>query len=318
MWDECSMKDPTVTIVIPAYERLRYLQEALPSALAQTYRDFEVIVSDDGSSDEIARYVASLGDARIRYRRNRENLGIAMNNFAAFSEARGKYIASLHDDDLWEPGFLEALIPPLEADESVTVAFSDHHLIDGEGRLLLQGTEGNSRFFRRNRLRPGRHQPFIKPVVVDNIIPMVMAAVFRKSILQNAPYSRRIGGCYDHWLAYLAVKDGQACHYVPQRLTRYRVHAGSGTARSGMRNLRAAIYVRREFLRDANVAPYRSSIRNGLGVIYGKMALYYFSRHSLWRGRVLLKKAFSLLNRPKNILALVVNVMGDWCKRQRG
>src|SRR5476651_2791644 len=104
------MKEPTVTIVVPAYRRLPYLQEALLSALRQTYRDFELIVSDDSSSDEIASYVASLGDSRIRYRRNPKNFGIAMNNYAAFSEAKGKYIASLHDDDAWEPGFLDALV----------------------------------------------------------------------------------------------------------------------------------------------------------------------------------------------------------------
>lgn len=312
------MKEPTVTIVIPAYKRLRYLQEALPSALNQTYGDFELIVSDDGSSDEIAGYAASLGDSRIRYRRNERNLGIAMNNFAAFSEAKGAYIASLHDDDVWEPGFLEALVPPLEADESITVAFCDHQIIDEQGCLLLDAAAHGSRFFKRHLLKPGRHQPFFKLAVVDLAIPMVMGAVFRKSILRGAEYPKRIGGSYDHWLAYLAIKDGQACYYVPRRLTRYRVHGDSGTATRGVRNFRDAIYVRRKFLDDGRLAPYRKSICNGLGVLYGKMALYYLGHSSFWRGKIFLKQAFSLMNRPKNMFALAVNAVGGLCKRKAG
>ena len=290
----------------------------MPSALNQTYGNFELIVSDDGASDEIAGYAASLGDARIRYRRNERNLGIAMNHYAAFSEARGIYIASLHDDDVWEPGFLEALVPPLEADLEIAVAFCDPQVIDEQGRLLPEAAAHGSHFFKRHHLRPGRHQPFFKPVVIDLTIPMGMGAVFRKSILDGAEYPKHIGGSYDHWLAYLAIKDGQACYYVPRRLTRYRVHGNSGTATRGVHNFRDAIYVRRKFLADTRLAPYRRSIRNGLGVLYGKMALYYLSRSSFWRGKIFLKQAFSLMNRPKNILALAINAARRMGKRKPG
>ena len=301
------MKAPTVTIVVPAYQRLHYLQQALRSALGQTYRDFELIVSDDGASDEIAGYISSLGDPRLRYRRNEHNLGIAMNNLAAFSEAQGKYIASLHDDDFWEPGFLEALVPPLETDEEVSVAFCDHHVIDGEGKLLPEVEDWIMRAFHRSDLAPGRHQPFLMPAVVNLSIPMVMSAVFRKSILQDAEYPKRIGGSYDLWLSYLAVKDGQACYYVPRKLSWYRDHDDSGTSRRGIRNFRDAIYVRRRFLDDARLAPWRPEIRHQLGVFYGKMALHHLSQKSYHRGKIFLREAFALMNRPKNKLALAIN-----------
>ena len=303
------MKVPTVSIVIPTYQRLRYLQEALSSALRQTYQDFEVIVSDDDSSEQIARYVSSLGDRRVRYRSNSQTLGIAMNNFAAFSEAKGKYIASLHDDDLWEPSFLETMVPPMQTDEEITVVFCDHHLIDEKGCLLPEATEKNSRLYHRHQLKPGRHQPFLKLAVVDQAIPLVMAAIFRKSILKGVIYSKRIGGSYDHWLAYLAARDGQACYYLPQRMTRYRVHAGSATASRGVSNLRERIYVRHTFLRDNRLTVYGASLRNGLGVLYGKMALAYLSQGSFWRGKILFKRAFSLMNRPKNMLTLSINAV---------
>jgi glycosyltransferase involved in cell wall biosynthesis len=311
------MKEPTVTIVVPSYQRLPYLKEALTSALAQTFRDFELIVSDDDSSDEVAGYVASLEDSRIHYRRNPRNLGIAMNNLAAFSVAKGRYIASLHDDDIWEPEFLATLVPALEADDEITVAFCDHHLIDENGRLLPERSDGNSHFFKRDHLQPGRHQPFLKQAIIDSTIPMVMAAVFRKSIREGAEFSPQVGGSYDYWLAYLAVRGGAAVYYVPRRLTRYRIHHQSGTNVRGMRNLRDSIYVRRQILAMPEMATYRGEMRNGTGIFYGKMALYYLARHSFRKGKVFLREAFSLLNRPKNIVALAVNAIVVLCKGTR-
>lgn len=308
------MNEPTVTIIVPTYRRLLFLREALTGVLRQTYRDFELIVSDDGASDEIADYVASLKDPRIRYRRNERNLGIALNNLAAFREARGKYIASLHDDDIWEPDFLAVLVPLLEADPEVTVAFCDHYIIDALGNLLSDKTDFNTRFFRRNSLNPGRHQPFYRAALVHQSIPMVMAAVFRRSILDGAEYPPHMGGSYDYWLAYLAARGGKACHYVSRRLTRYRFHAGSGTAARQVRNIREQAYVRRRFLALPELAPYEGEMRNNLGVLYGKLALYYFERRSYRRGRVVLKKAFSLLNSGKNMAALAINVGRVLCR----
>jgi glycosyltransferase involved in cell wall biosynthesis len=309
------MTDPLVTIVVPAFRRTEYLPQALAAALAQTRGDFEIIVSDDGPTPEIARIAASFRDPRIRYRSNARNLGIALNHQAAFREARGRFIANLDDDDLWEPTFLEKLVPPLETDAAVNVSFCDHHLIDAHGRLLPELTEASSRRYRRMALAPGRHQPFIEMAVVHQALPMAMAAVFRKSILDNAEFPRRIGGCYDHWLAYLATRDGGAVYYVPERLTRYRIHKGAGSYTRGVQNLRNAIYVRTRFANDPQLARYRRTMKNGVGVYYGKMALLLLAQGERRKARIVEKRAYSLLNRPRNILALLMNAAPLWWHR---
>jgi glycosyltransferase involved in cell wall biosynthesis len=303
------MNPPSVTVVIPIYRRLRYLRESLSSALAQTFGDFEILVSDDGPSDEIAALVASFQDARIRYRRNARNLGIALNHYAAYQEARGRYLASLHDDDVWEPDFLSQLIPPLDADALISVAFCDHHLIDEHGQFLRELTERTSRTYRRSSLAPGRHQPFLEMAVVHEAIPMAMGAIFRKSILEGAEYPKQIGGCYDHWLAYLMTQKGHAVYYIPQRLTRYRLHTGSGSMTTVVRNLRNTIYVRSRFLKAPELAPWRRSISNSLGVCYGKLALYFCKKKTLHRAWILEKRAFSLMNHPKNFVGLLKNTV---------
>jgi glycosyltransferase involved in cell wall biosynthesis len=301
------MSDPLVTIVVPACRRLEYLPLALASALDQTWQNFEIIVSDDGPTREIADIADSFHDSRIRYRQNARNLGIAMNHYAAYGEARGRYLANLDDDDLWEPDFLAELVPPLEADPEISVAFCDHHLIDAKGNFLHEETDLNSRRYRRDALAPGRHQPFLEMAVVHETMPMAMGAVFRKSLLDGAPYPAQIGGCYDHWLAYLATRDGQAIFYHRRRLTRYRVHAGSGTATRGLQNLRNAIFVRSRFAADARLAAHRQTVRNHLGVWYGKMALYWLNRGRDRRGWTVEKHAFSLMNHPKTMLGLLKN-----------
>lgn len=301
------MKPPAVTVVVPVFRRFHFLTEALSSALAQTFSDFEILISDDTPPGEAAPLVASFQDNRIRYRRNPRNLGIAMNHYAAFQEAQGRYVASLHDDDIWEPDFLAELVPPLEADSSINVAFCDHHLIDEQGRFLDERTEHNSRFYRRDTLAPGRHQPFLEMAVVRETIPMAMGALLRKSILEGVEYPRQIGGCYDHWLSYLATKNGGAAYYVPRRLTRYRLHAHSGSMTTGIRNLRNTIYVRTRFLNAAELAPWRKILSNNLGICYGKLALYFCKPKTIRRAWTLEKRAFSLMNRPKNFIGLLKN-----------
>jgi glycosyltransferase involved in cell wall biosynthesis len=303
-----------VTVVVPAFRRVNFLSEALTSALRQTFHEFELIVTDDSDSPEIAQIVASLADPRIRYRSNPRPLGIAMNHYAAFLEARGACLASLHDDDVWEPSFLSELVPPLESDASVTVAFCDHHLIDEHGHLLPEQTRQNSRTYQRHTLAPGRHQPFLEMAVVRQTIPMAMASVFRKSILNQADYPPRIGGSYDHWLAYLAARDGLAAYYVPQRLTRYRVHVGSGSVQRGIKNFQDTIYVRSRFLHVAALAPWRKRISNDLGVCYGKLALLFLGQKRFRRAWIMGKRAFILMNRPKNFIGLIKNTVLGLCR----
>ena len=125
---------PLVSVIIPTYSRTQYFEEALESAVGQTFRDIEIIVTDNCSDEDnyrkIARVVESANDPRVRLRRNQENLGSLQNVLVAVRESRGKYVASLHDDDVWESNFLAELAPPLEKHEELSVAFSDHHLID--------------------------------------------------------------------------------------------------------------------------------------------------------------------------------------------
>jgi glycosyltransferase involved in cell wall biosynthesis len=100
---------PLVSVVVTVYNRIRFLRFALQSILEQTFRSFEIIVTDDANSPETRSICDSFRQLKIRYRFNASPLGVAQNLRVAISQTRGRYIAILNDDDTWEtrlPGTL--------------------------------------------------------------------------------------------------------------------------------------------------------------------------------------------------------------------
>jgi glycosyltransferase involved in cell wall biosynthesis len=221
-------QSPLVSVVVPTYGRPRYLAQALESALAQTYRHVEIIVTDNGPSEEVERLVASYRDPRLRYRHNGGNVGLARNALAGYREVRGEYIATLHDDDSWEPTFLAQLLPPLIANPDLTLSFCDHWIIGADGVIDERASLDTTRRWRRDRLREGILRPFFRLALVHRGVP-ILASVLRRSAIDWTDFPEGIGLLYDVWLGYLASRQGRGAYYRPERLMRYRLHAGSST-----------------------------------------------------------------------------------------
>lgn len=131
---------PKVTVLIPTYNRAPYLSDAIWSVLGQIYKNFEVIVIDDGSTDNTCQLIYSIHDHRIRYlHQSHRGISAALN--AGIRLARGLYIARLDSDDLWLPHMLETLVPVLDAMPEVGVVYAKGQAMDNRGRRLahIQG-----------------------------------------------------------------------------------------------------------------------------------------------------------------------------------
>lgn len=232
--------NPLVSVIILTYNRLDYLHDAIASILAQTFQDFEIIVSDDCSSINPQTLVDSFQDSRIRFRRNSTNLGIAQNATQALTIAQGKYIASLNDDDSWTNTFLATLVTPLEANPNLVLAFCDYAVMDAAGTIHNHWTEQQSRQEKRDRLIDGIYQSFWQIGLIDQAVFTSCAAVMRRDAiaLDELPQA---GVFWDYYLAYLACRTEQGAYYCAERLAYYRRHSQSENMVSGSRDAQAKI-----------------------------------------------------------------------------
>jgi glycosyltransferase involved in cell wall biosynthesis len=131
-------RSPRVSIGLPVFNGERFLAEAIGSILAQTFEDLELIISDNASTDDteaICRGFAEKDD-RVRYVRNRENLGAAYNFNQTFHLSSGEYFKWAAHDDLLDPRFVERCVDVLERDRSVAVSYSRWGPIGEEGERI--------------------------------------------------------------------------------------------------------------------------------------------------------------------------------------
>ncbi len=259
---------PLVSVIIPTYNRPEFLQVAIASVLQQTYQNFEIIVSDDCSAENPQALVESWQDPRIRFRRNPQNLGIGLNATYAFQAAKGKYVASLNDDDWWQPDFLEKLVLPLEADPELVLAFCDHYSADATGAIDVAATEAQTKRWKRDRLPAGIYPSFWKIGLVDQSVYIASAAVLRRDAI-NWDKLFEAGVFWDYYIVYLACKSGGGAYYCPERLALYRVHAQSETIMSGkgrdaqakIRKGKAALFCHECFMQEENLREFHGHFK---------------------------------------------------------
>jgi glycosyltransferase involved in cell wall biosynthesis len=173
------MRTPLVSVLIPVFNGEPFLAECLESILAQDLGDYEVLISDDGSTDGstavIQRYAAR--DRRVRWWRNPRNLGIGGNFNACLKAARGEFLKFvLQDDKLLDPSALRRMVAAMESDASISLVGSASHLINAHSRLLKVRNH-----FRRSGIRDGK-RVIIHCLEHDgNLIGEPSLVLFRKS-----------------------------------------------------------------------------------------------------------------------------------------
>lgn len=129
---------PKVSLGLPIYNGENFVREAIDSILTQTFTDFELVITDNGSTDktqEICEAYAAQ-DARVKYFRNERNLGAAPNFNRAFEKCRGEYFKWVAHDDVMGPRFLEACVDVLDNNPDVVLCFPNVVVIDETGKHI--------------------------------------------------------------------------------------------------------------------------------------------------------------------------------------
>jgi glycosyltransferase involved in cell wall biosynthesis len=171
---------PLVSINIPCYRQLEYARRCLDAIRAQTFRDFEVTLYDDGGCDEYRDYVAGLGDERVRYHRNPVRLGAMHNMFHAITAGSGRYTIAFHEDDLIGSHYLETAVAILEADPSCGFVGAEVQQFEQEpSRHELDGAIAPSQV---ERYADGA--AFVR-ALTRGVNPMFASIVYRRAALDG-------------------------------------------------------------------------------------------------------------------------------------
>lgn len=130
---------PLVTIAMPTYNRAStYLRNALQCAVNQTYDNIEIIVSDNCSSDNTEEVVHSFNDQRIRYFRQRENIGAVPNSNFCLEQSKGSYFLQLHDDDMIDDDFIETCMQAADYSTDIGIIRTGTRVIDSHGKVIQE------------------------------------------------------------------------------------------------------------------------------------------------------------------------------------
>lgn len=128
---------PTVSVILPTFNRTRFLRLAIDSVFAQTYRDWELIIADDGSAEETREYLRSVTSPAVRLLWLEHTGNPSRVRNAAIEVARGRYLAFLDSDDVWAPEKLTEQIRALADRPGARWSYTNSLLIDKSGRVLV-------------------------------------------------------------------------------------------------------------------------------------------------------------------------------------
>lgn len=216
---------PKVSVCIPTFNRSTLLPFAITSVLQQTYSDFEVIVCDDGSTDDTAQVMAYFTDPRVRYIRHAQNIGKSNNMRSGFAAATGEYFIKFDDDDRLTPNFLADTVHVLINHPAVDFVGTDHWIIDQSNQRDMKATELNSEKWGRKDLETGVVSDLLETVFVRQSF-QVGATLFRRQALLDVDFMRpNLQNCEDNDLFVRLALAGKQGYYLNDRLMEYRVHA---------------------------------------------------------------------------------------------
>jgi glycosyltransferase involved in cell wall biosynthesis len=260
---------PIVSVVVPAYNQAHYLPQTLDSIRAQTFADYEIVLVDDGSTDETP-FVARRYAGRVRYI-HQTNQGLAAARNTGIQAARGRYVALLDSDDAWEPDYLARMMVLAQQEPKTAVFYCGVTYIDENGRALPQ--PGSSRVVPPAQMY---HTLLRANFLVPSTIFMRCEAALAVGLFD--PDFRRLQD-WELWLRLL--RQGYQFQGIPDQLVRYRVHDSSlSTDASSGQQAAMALAVKHFGPDDGQWQRWPADKRRMFGGVYR----YYALTASLIRG----------------------------------
>ena len=292
--------NPKVSIIIPTYNRAKLLSRAIKSVLDQTFKDFELIIVDDGSTDNTRQAVERFQkrDSRIKYIWQENSGAPARPKNTGIKNAKGNYIAFLDDDDEWLSEKLEKQLELFEGLES------DLGFV---GCNILVINESNKKIWREYKIPRYSSQIFFEELLEGNFILTSSSIMIKKEVLDKIGLFDENLKFGDDWDLWLRISKKYRFAFVPDFLVKYYIHQGSTTPHlHPEKEAKEFEYIFSKYQKDYRRYPviYSMHLR--------KLASRYCASGKLNKGRKYYVKSIKLnpLN-LKSYLYLLLSFLGE-------
>ena len=281
-------KKPLVSVIIPAYNCAQFINETLDSVYRQTYRNIEIIVIDDGSTDNTKAILAPhIGNIQYFYK---ENSGTAGARNTGILKAKGELIALLDNDDIWYPEKIKLQVSVAQNNPEIGLVFTDGKIFDKSG--ILKDTiiaRRLQKWIQQNKTENGQ---VVKGCILDhiyfeNLISSATSVLIKRECFDQVGFFDEniiIADDFDMWLR-IARKYSVALIQKPLYMWRYRSDSSSGKMEDRNYNwVRSALVVLEKHWRNAP-DEIRKEVRENISKLYLECGKHSFHRKSYSRSR---------------------------------
>jgi glycosyltransferase involved in cell wall biosynthesis len=254
--------NPKVTIVIPAYNAEKYINQTLETVLQQTYKDFELLVVNDGSGDRTAEIVAACADPRVKLI-SQVNQGVSASRNTGIAHATGEFVAFLDADDLWVPHKLETHIRHLNANPKLGMSFARVEYLSPDGTPT--GAISNLRL---SHIK-------LHHLYYENLACTPSNVVVRRAVLsKTGGFDGGLSGFEDMEFSVRVSFWGWQVEGIPERLCFYRAHPDGVSGRLDRMEKEWHLF-------NGKVKTYAPQMAERHRFRSHAMALRYFARQSI-------------------------------------
>jgi glycosyltransferase involved in cell wall biosynthesis/FtsZ-binding cell division protein ZapB len=218
--------NPKISVIIPLYNHEKYIREAIDSVIGQSFDDFELIIINDGSTDNSEAIVRDINDDRINYF-YQENQGASQTINRGIKLARGEYVSILNSDDVYYRNRLEEALKIFESDNSIYAVFSHLELIDEEGNCIRikKGAEENwLGLYPDTSFK--EYQDIILDLLAGNFLHTTSNLICKRSVYDSIGYFTSLRYTHDYEF-FLKLCNTFKVYILEEPLLKYRFHSSN-------------------------------------------------------------------------------------------
>jgi len=205
------MKRELISIIIPTYNRSKFIKNAVHSVLNQTYKDIEIIIVDDCSTDATESIIAFIGDERLKYIKNSKNTGVAFSRNIGIKNSKGSYISFIDDDDEWMPEKLEKQISRFkELTDDYGVVYCGYGIYNKSG--VLNGEK-------HPEFKGSVAKKMLAGSIMGGSTPLLRKRVFDVCGLHDTSLKNAVD-----WEMWIRVSQSFKFDFVDEVLVKYNIH----------------------------------------------------------------------------------------------